>query len=243
MSRPSPTLPLVAAALLQFFSTLAMGAESPSPADSGSRLFRNVESFWSQEIASLGGHYRAAGLELTNAPVHAACGTQATVSGPFYCTVNETVYLDLPFLKLLARGSKDPEATLGFVVAHEVGHHIQNIIGTTASMQQSRARSAPELAQRLFTTFELQADCYAGLWMHWAVAQGSQRSPADAAGLLQSIARTSQAAQSHLGPGQEILDPLGQGSPQQRLEWFHHGMDSGQFNDCDTFAAEAAGRL
>jgi len=215
-----------------------------SAAQSSGQLFRSVESFWSQEVGTLGGRYRPAKLKLFSAPIRGACTVQATLSGPFYCTVTETVYLDQTFVQqLIQRDQQDANLALGFVVAHEVAHHIQNVIGTTSSMDQSRANSTAELGQRLFTTFELQADCYAGLWAHWAAARGAIKIPANVSVTLDAIATTSQDWQVHLSAGQEMLDPLSQGSAAQRFKWFHRGLDSGNFNDCDTFGAEAAGNL
>lgn len=243
MRKPAHSAPPFVMAFILNLPVIAAGAEPPAPVDASSQLFQKVEGFWSQEIASLGGQYRPTHLQSIETPLRKACGTQITVSGPFYCTADETVYLDQAFLKALIKDSKDPQLALGFVVAHEVGHHIQKIIGTTAIMQQSRARSGPELSQRLFTTFELEADCYAGLWVRSAMSQAIVQGPVDSERLLLSVARTSQAWQSHLGTGEQILDPISMGTPEQRLTWFRRGLASGQFNDCDTFAAQAAGRL
>jgi len=221
-------------------STIAPGNAAPS----SETLFKNVESFWSQEVGVLGGRYRAPKLQLFSDPMRGACTVQASLSGPFYCTVTETVYLDQRFSqRLIQRDPQDGNLAVGFVVAHEVAHHIQNIIGTTSSVDQARASSTAELAQRTFITFELQADCYAGLWARWASAQDKIKIPADVSVTLEAIAATSQDWQSHLPVGQEMLDPLSQGTSAQRLKWFHRGLDSGEFNNCDTFGAEAAGNL
>ena len=238
--------PLIAAACL-FASRPALTAAPAAPegaTQSTDQLFRSVESFWSQEMTALGGRYRPSKLKLFTAPISGACHLQGVLSAPFYCTVNETVYLDRSFLRALAqRDPEDANLAVGFVVAHEVAHHVQNIIGTTSSVDQARANSSPELAQRTFMTFELQADCYAGLWARWAAAHGPIKIPADVSPALNAIASTSQDWQSHLSAGQQMLDPLTQGSAAQRLKWFRRGLDTGNFNDCDTFGAEAAGTL
>jgi hypothetical protein len=209
------------------------------------KLLSNVDGFWSQQIAALGGHYRPPNLVNFTTPARSGlCAVQAALSGPFYCPVDETVYLDQPFLQHLAKSAAgQARFALGYVVAHEVAHHVQNLLGTTALVDQARARSTPQLARRTLTTLELQADCYAGLWARWAHAHGTLQVPTDAAATLNRVAAFSHAWQSQLASGQEMLDPLDQGSAAQRLKWFQRGFDVGRFSDCDTFGAETAGNL
>jgi hypothetical protein len=134
------------------------------------KLFHKVDEFCSQQVASLGGRYRPPKLTFFAEPISGVCDVQAALVGPFYCPVNETVYLDRQILSERARN--DLNLALGYVVAHEVAHHIQNVIGTTSMVDEARARSTPELAQRTFTAMELQADCYSGLWARWADTRG-----------------------------------------------------------------------
>jgi uncharacterized protein len=177
-------------------------------------------------------------------PIGDVCDVQAALSGPFYCPVNETVYLDQPFLQRFAMLHQDQRnLALGYVVAHEVAHHIQNVIGTTAMVDQARSRSTPELAKRTLITLELQADCYAGLWAHWAESLGTLRPPNDVAASLDAVATIAQEEQRRLAAGQEMLDPFTYESSAQRLKWFRRGLDSGRFGDCDTFGVEANGSL
>jgi hypothetical protein len=137
------------------------------------KLFHKVDEFCSQQVASLGGRYRPPKLTFFAEPISGVCDVQAALVGPFYCPVNETVYLDRQFLNILSeRARNDLNLALGYVVAHEVAHHIQNVIGTTSMVDEARARSTPELAQRTFTAMELQADCYSGLWARWADTRG-----------------------------------------------------------------------
>lgn len=213
--------------------------------DESRRLIQSVDAFWSQQIASLGGRYRPPKLVFFMPPVKDTCDVAAALAGPFYCPINESVYLDRAFMQVLVQRFRggSAAAALGYVVAHEVAHHVQNVIGTTGQVEQARGRSTQEIAQRTLITFELQADCYAGLWMHWAKANGTLEPPADDSVTLEAIAAASQKMQSHLSTGEEMLDPLTQGSAEQRRRWFRRGLDSGQFNQCDTFGAEAAGKL
>jgi predicted metalloprotease len=227
-------------------SVAASAGEAPAGdlTQMSTALFRDVQSFWSQQVASLGGRYRPTQLHFFGEPLSHPCGLKTVVRGPFYCPGDETVYLDQGFLQQLGQSSRqDANVAVGFVVAHEMAHHIQNVIGTTALVEQARARSTPELATRILTTLELQADCYAGLWARWSAAQGTIKVPDDISGLLDTVAAVSQQWQSHLTGGQQMLDPFTQGSAAQRLKWFRRGLDSGNFNDCDTFGAASAGSL
>jgi len=226
-------------------ATLGRAASAPVAEDADSRkLFGSVDAFWSQQVAALGGRYRPPNLVYFAAPLKNLCGVAAALSGPFYCPVNETVYLDRGFLqRLRARAGTDASAAVGFVLAHEVAHHLQNVIGTTTIVEQARSSSSAAVAQRTLTSFELQADCYAGLWLRWARNGGVIKGPVDLAAILATVAALSQEQQSHLRPGELWLDPLTQGEAAQRLRWLQRGSDSGDFNACDTFGAAAAGSL
>ncbi|HET6554671.1 MAG TPA: neutral zinc metallopeptidase [Dyella sp.] len=208
-------------------------------------LWRSVNAFWTHEVSTLGGkHYQPPKLRLFATPVEHGCGSQAALSGPFYCPADGTVYLDQRYLQQLRRHDR-PEATLllGLVMAHELGHHLQSVLGITANVEQALSSSNADLSRRTYATFELQADCYAGLWARQAAAQGTVHIPADLALPLGDLAVTSQAWQSQLSADGQMPDPLSTGSAAQRLKWFRRGLDSGKFSDCDTFAAEAGGTL
>jgi len=242
-----PIRPALIAPVLLLASMLAKAAV-PASAISVSQvseaLFSNSQSFWSEQISQLGGRYRPSKLSFFTTSLSGHCKVQAAVTGPFYCPVEETVYLDQPFLQLLDQRSRGhSELTLGYLIAHEVAHHIQNVIGTTALVEQARSRSTPQLASRTWTALELQADCYAGLWAHWSAAHGTLKLPADVSSTLDAVVAVSQAWQSHLTAGQQMLDPFTHGSAAQRLKWFRRGLDTGGFGDCDTFGADAAGTL
>jgi predicted metalloprotease len=242
----APRFHRVLIALTASLSTaLARSAAPPLATDlEAERLLGSINAFWSQQIAALGGRYRPAKLEWLAQPLQDGCGVPAALTGSFYCPNSESVYLDRPFLdRLMAASAGSPAAALGYVVAHEVAHHVQYLIGTTGMVNQARLRSSRDIAQRTLMTFELQADCYAGLWMRWAVANGTLTSTADGSALLQSVAAVSQQWQAHLHTGEQMLDPLLHGSADQRRKWLQRGWNSGQFNDCDTFGAVAAGNL
>ena len=243
--QPAPLVAIAMAVNLAAVSLCAASAPSPGrPHQSVDQLFQSVEGYWTQEIISLGGHYRAAKLQRETGPAAGTCTLHTRLSGPFYCPVNETVYLDQRFTqRLIQQDPTDADLTVGFIVAHEVAHHVQNVVGITGGMEQARANSTPQLAARLFTAFELQADCYAGLWTRWAAQQDLFTLPADPSRIVETVAATSRDWQSHLNAGEQMLDPLTLGTPAQRLRWFQRGLSSGNFNDCDTQGADAAGTL
>lgn len=224
--------------------TLAPTAAAIIPTQTTETLFRSVDDFWSQQIGALGGRYRSPKLSSFSQSMSGVCDVRITLTGAFYCPVNETVYLDEAFLRELVERSRDEgNAALGYVVAHELAHHIQNIIGTTGLVNQARSRSTPQLGNRILTTMELQADCYAGLWVRWAQAHGAIKLPADISKTLDTVAAIGQEWQLHVAVGQQVLDPFTHGSEAQRLKWFRRGSDTGQFGDCDTFGAQANGNL
>jgi predicted metalloprotease len=224
----------------------AAGASDTSSAriESARRWFRDVETFWSGEIAALGGQYRGATLLFYDAPLDRGCEVAGPLRGPFYCPSAETVYLDREYLQRLTGPTTDiTRAALGYVVAHELAHHIQALVGTTLLMEQARARSTRALAGRTLTVYELQADCYAGLMLRWEAQRGSLAGPPDPAALLDAVAAIGPRSDAPPRVPGQWLDPLTHGTPAQRLKWLRVGLDGGDFNACDTFGAEAAGRL
>lgn len=236
---------IAAASLIPGVSTpSALSGSTADVAQLSQTLFNGIEAFWSQQIAALGGQYRPPKLTFFTEPLSGVCGIRATVVGPFYCPSNESVYLDRKFLETLReRARGDASLALGYVVAHEVAHHVQAIIGTTGIVAQARSRSTPEMANRILATMELQADCYAGLWARWAAANDTISLPANFAKPLDAAAAVGQERRRHLAPGVELLDPLTHGTAAQRLRWFKRGQDSGRFDDCDTFGAQSKGDL
>jgi predicted metalloprotease len=236
---------IVTAALWAAPITLsAASAASALEAQRCEQLVQEVDQFWSRQIAELGGRYRPPKLVLFAHSTSGVCGIRQALSGPFYCPVNETVYLDTSYLQqVVQRGRGAGQLALGYVVAHEVAHHIQNIIGTTSIVEQARASSTAELARRTLASLELQADCYAGLWARAASTAGELGPSGDIAPALAAVAAVGAAQPAHRAAGPEVLDPLTHATEPQRLKWFRRGFDSGQFNDCDTFGAAAAGTL
>jgi hypothetical protein len=163
-----------------------------------------------------------------------ACGTGQAASGPFYCPEDRKVYIDLGFYDELDQRFGAPgDFAQAYVIAHEIGHHVQNVLGTSDRVQeamQSDRRNANEYSVRL----ELQADCYAGVWGHSAAQRGLLE-PGDAEEALQAASSVGDDRLQKMSGRAVNRDSFTHGSAAQRLEWFQRGFQSGQFRDCDTF--------
>ena len=181
--------------------------------------------------------YRAPTLVLYERAVRSACGTGQSAMGPFYCPGDERLYLDLSFFRDLQDRFRAPgEFAQAYVIAHEVGHHIQKLIGTEQRMEAARARSSPAQANQLSVRMELQADCYAGVWGHHAGTL-KQLDPGD---LEQALAAATAIGDDRLqqeSQGRVVPESFTHGSSAQRVRWFRRGFDSGRPRDCDTFSA------
>jgi uncharacterized protein len=211
-------------------------------------LLDSSNQFWSQEF-NKGGSYTPAQVSFFNRQARGVCGETGALSGPFYCPADMTVYLDRDFIDQLAQrlpgdAGDSADYALAYLIGHEMGLHIQDLVGTTDLVQEARSNSGPALSAKTWMTAELQADCYSGLWMRWAVNHQVVKPVTDAEAVLSAVSAVSTAWQSHLAAGETMVDPLlTYGTPTQRLKWFERGRDSGRFNDCDTFSAGAAGKL
>jgi uncharacterized protein len=188
--------------------------------------------------------YDSPDLTLFHGTVNGVCMAGQPLTGPFYCPSDERIYLDQSFLQQVAqRAGPAGDLALAYIVGHELGEHVQALVGTTALVEQARSSSTAAVSARTWTTAELQSDCYAGLWVRWGLMQRQIRA-GDPAAALDAVAASSRELQAHLPKGAVMVDPIQTyGTAAQRLKWFQRGEDTGNFNDCDTFSAEAAGTL
>ena len=194
----------------------------------------DAQATWAKILEREGGQYQPAKLVLFRNITQTACGTGQAASGPFYCPSDGKVYIDLAFFDELKRRFGAPgDFAQAYVLAHELGHHVQNILGTSDKVHeamQSDRRNANEYSVRL----ELQADCYAGIWGH-ETAQRQILEPGDAEeGLGAASSVGDDRLQEMSGRGVNP-DAFTHGSAQQRMEWFQRGFKSGRMADCDTF--------
>ena len=201
----------------------------------------DVQNAWTEKLAARGVQYRHAKLVLFTDATNTACGTGETATGPFYCPGDEKVYVDLGFFRELSTrfGAKGDFAQ-AYVLAHEIGHHVQNLNGTEARVRRVQGAN-PESANAMSVRLELQADCYAGVWGHHAAepgraAQGKvELDPGDADEALHAAAAIGDDRLQRLGTGRVMPEKFTHGSSQQRVTWFKRGFDSGDPGACDTF--------
>lgn len=192
----------------------------------------SAQADWRQLVPS----YHNAKLVLFRQAVSSACGVAEAASGPFYCPGDEKVYLDLSFFDQLDRQFGAPgDFAQAYVLAHEIGHHVQNILGTEAKLRDAQSQN-PRLKNQLSVAMELQADCYAGVWGYHASRVG-QLEAGDVNEGLAAAAAVGDDRLQKLGSGRVNPETFTHGSSADRTRWFRRGFDSGDMNQCDTFAA------
>lgn len=178
--------------------------------------------------------YTDAGLVLFRDVVQSGCGTAQAASGPFYCPADQKVYVDLSFWDQLGQMGASGEFAQAYVLAHELGHHVQTLLGT--SQQVSRLQqSRPDVANQASVLLELQADCYAGVWGHTA-AQRGKLDPGEAEQGLRAAAAVGDDHLQKMSTGRVSPESFTHGSSEQRMMWFRRGFDSGDPRQCDTFS-------
>lgn len=200
------------------------------------QVFDDVQAMWQQEFRRAGITYHAARLVFYSSQVATACGTETSDVGPFYCPGDGTVYLDLAFLTSLQQFlDAEGDFARAYIIAHEVGHHVQNLLGITARAAAAKQQNPPG-ANAISVRVELQADCLAGVWAHSAYER-NLLSPGDMDQALRAAAAVGDDYQQHLSGQQVQPENWTHGSSAQRQEWLKRGFDSGKADDCDTFAA------
>ena len=178
--------------------------------------------------------YRDAKLVLFRDAVQSACGFAESATGPFYCPADEKVYIDLGFYEELQQRFGAPgDFAQAYVLAHEIGHHVQNLLGTEAQVREARTRRA-DLANELSVRLELQADCYAGVWGH-STAQRQLLESGDVEEGLGAAAAVGDDRLQRMGGGRVVPESFTHGTSAQRQEWFQRGLESGRPDACDTF--------
>lgn len=187
-----------------------------------------------------GAQYRQPKLVLYRGATPTACGTGQSAMGPFYCPGDQKVYLDMDFFDTMSRQLGAPgEFARAYVIAHEVGHHVQNLEGTSAKLDQARRRVSQAEYNALSVRLELQADCYAGIWAHDTQQSKGLMESGD---LEEAMNAASQIGDDALqrGSGLEVVpESFTHGSSAQRMRWFKRGFESGDMAQCDTFNTRA----
>ncbi len=200
-------------------------------------VLADVQDTWTGIFASSGETYTRAKLVLFSSATNSGCGAATSATGPFYCPADRLVYLDTAFFdELHQRFGAPGDFAQAYVIAHEIGHHVQTLTGTAEKVQQE-GRQKPDEANHLSVRLELQADCYAGVWGHSAAERGIL-DPGDLEEALVAAAaigddRIQQDSGAKVNP-----DTWTHGSAEQRQHWFKRGFDSGDANQCDTFSGD-----
>jgi uncharacterized protein len=194
----------------------------------------STQSTWERILPAAGGRYRPATLVLFRDAVSSACGNASAAMGPFYCPADEKVYIDLGFYQELRdRYGAPGDFAEAYVLAHEIGHHVQHLLGTEEEVRRLQ-RGSPDQKNELSVRLELQADCYAGVWAHDADRIGMLEGGDVQEGLAAAAAVGDDRLQRQAG---QAVDPEGftHGTSEQRMEWFRRGYQAGDPKSCDTF--------
>jgi hypothetical protein len=200
-------------------------------------ILGSTEDVWSQVFANSGARYAPPELTLFDGAVQSACGFASAAVGPFYCPSDRRVYLDTSFFNDLARMGGPGDFAQAYVIGHEIGHHVQNLLGTADSVRAAQQREVQAGANRLQVAMELQADCFAGVWAHHANQQSQVLEPGDVDEGLAAAAAIGDDRLQRQTQGQVAPDSFTHGTSAQRSRWFKRGFDTGDMRRCDTFAA------
>ncbi len=213
-----------------------------APTDEMGRFVASVlggtEDVWTQVFQQAGAQYQKPRLVLFRGATPTACGTGQSAMGPFYCPGDQKVYIDLSFYDTLRRQLGAPgDFAQAYVIAHEVGHHVQNLMGLTDQMEKMRSRVSEREYNAMSVRLELQADCFAGLWAHHNHKSKAILEPGDVEEALTAAAAIGDDALQRKSQGQVVPDSFTHGTSAQRQRWFNAGLQSGSVQSCDTFKA------
>ncbi|HEX5109355.1 MAG TPA: neutral zinc metallopeptidase [Vicinamibacterales bacterium] len=217
------------------------GVSEPS-ADDPQRQFisvvlKDTEDTWTEVFREHGAGYREPTLVLFTDATPSACGTGQAAMGPFYCPGDQKVYLDLSFFRELDERFGAPgDFAQAYVVAHEIGHHVQTLTGLSDRIASTRQQASRGESNALSVRQELQADCYAGVWGHYAGRRG-MLDPGDAEEGLRAAAAIGDDRLQRESQGRVVPESFTHGSSEQRVSWLRRGLESGRIEACDTFAA------
>lgn len=232
------------------------GLDNPTPEQQESidfvgTVLADTEDTWSQIFQQqLNGQYVPPKLVMFNGTVNSGCGAAQSAMGPFYCPADRKVYIDTAFFKdmrtqmgisgeqnqtELSRADQAGDFAQAYVVAHEVGHHIQTLLGVSQQVQQARAQGSKVQGNQLSVRQELQADCLAGVWAHHNNARTQFLEQGDIEEAMDAAHKIGDDYLQKSATGQVVPDSFTHGSSQQRMTWFQNGLKSGLVSSCDTF--------
>jgi predicted metalloprotease len=222
-------------------SVPASGPAQPGQRDEMSEfvsvVLADTEDTWNELFGRGGETYREPTLVLFSGAVESACGFAQAAVGPFYCPADQKVYIDLSFYQdLRSRFQAPGDFAQAYVIAHEIGHHVQNLMGIAQKVHQAQQRVSQEQANALSVRMELQADCLAGIWAHHANRTRQILEQDDVEEALNAASQIGDDRMQMRGRGYVSPDSFTHGSGEQRVRWFRTGLESGELRQCDTFA-------
>jgi uncharacterized protein len=214
----------------------------PEAEDSLARMvsvvLADTEEVWARIFRDeIGERYQDPTLVLFTGATRSACGSAQAAMGPFYCPLDRSVYIDLGFYDDLRRMGAQGDLAQAYVVAHEVGHHVQTLLGISQSVHQRRSGLREAEANALSVRQELQADCFAGVWANRADEMWGILEPGEVRHALDAAAAVGDDRLQQAGPGAVVPETFTHGTAEQRMRWFMRGFQGGRAGDCDTFAA------
>jgi len=219
---------------------LASDGQADPAADFVSVVLADTEDTWAQIFAEAGRQYEVPSLVLFSGTVQSACGFAQAAMGPFYCPADQKAYIDLSFYQdLRDRFAAPGDFAQAYVLAHEVGHHVQNLLGLSARVQQARQQASETEANALSVRLELQADCFAGVWANRADRSRQILETGDVEEALAAASAIGDDRLQQQSRGYVTPDSFTHGSAEQRVRWFRRGLDTGDVGACDTFAADS----
>jgi predicted metalloprotease len=216
-----------------------VGAPADEMGQFVAKVLGSTEDVWTRIFRESGRDYTAPTLVLYTGATRSACGLGQAAMGPFYCPNDERLYIDLAFYDDLRKRFHAPgDFAQAYVIAHEVGHHVQKLTGTFQKLEALRGRVSKEEYNRTSVRMELQADCYAGVWAYHAGTM-KQLSPGDIEEALTAASAIGDDRLQKQSQGYVVPESFTHGTSEQRVRWFQRGKESGRPRDCDTFSTQS----
>ncbi len=220
-------------------SGVAVDATSDEAAQFVSVVLADTEEVWQELFSQMGREYQEPRLVLFSDQVRSACGFASAAVGPFYCPADGVVYIDLSFYDLLSRRfGASGDFAQAYVIAHEVGHHVQNLLGISGQIDAQRGRVSERELNQLSVRLELQADFLAGVWAHHAQRRFDILEPGDIEEALTAANAIGDDTLQHRTQGHVVPDSFTHGTSEQRVRWFRLGFETGDISQGDTFTAD-----
>lgn len=215
-------------------------AEDERLADLASKVLAGTEDVWTEEFRRQGwGEYECPKLVLYTGAIQSGCGHATSQVGPFYCSADQTVYIDLDFFKQMKSTiGASGDFAYAYVIAHEVGHHVQYLLGTLDKAHQLMSQLPEKEANRISVRLELQADCYAGVWANRDNAMFGSLEPGDVENAVEAASKIGDDYLQRKATGREMPDSFNHGRSSQRVAWLTRGLRSGDPNVADTFTPD-----